>query len=123
MNLSDLRDLKGVPEGRTLLDFMGRQELAANLFRITQTEAKIGNEAIKGQRNLEKVAFSVGQTVRKTMIEISNTTPESLPITGDIVEVKGNLKKARREFGKIDKPGRKSLPAPKPEDSDGGYPD
>lgn len=80
MNLADLRELKGVPQGRTLFDFMGRQELAANLFRITQTEAKIENEAIRGQSPLESAAFSVGQTVRRTIIEISKTTPESLPI-------------------------------------------
>ena len=61
MDLSELRELKGVPRNRTLLDFMGRQELAAILFRITQTEAKIGNEAIKGQRNLEKAALHVGK--------------------------------------------------------------
>jgi len=39
MPLSRLKEIKGIPDGRTPLDFMGREEMAANLFRITQTEA------------------------------------------------------------------------------------
>jgi DNA-damage-inducible protein D len=112
MDMNELRQLKGVSSARSLLDFMGRQELAANLFRITQTEAKIENEEIRGQGRLERTAFDVGQTVRKTMIELSGKAPESLPISEDIREVKGNLKHARREFGKLDKPKHRSLPAP-----------
>ena len=79
MNLSELRQRKGVVEGRSLLDFMGAEELAANLFRITQTQAKIRNEHLQGQKPLEQAARDVGQTVRKTMIEISGRAPESLP--------------------------------------------
>ncbi len=119
MDLSQLREVKGVVLGRSVLDFMGRQELAANLFRITQTEAKIENESVRGQRDLERVAHDVGKTVRKTMIALSGTPPESLPPAGDIKEVKGNLKQTRREFDRLDKPKR-ALPAPK-KDSD--YPD
>ncbi|MCX6592265.1 MAG: damage-inducible protein D [Acidobacteria bacterium] len=115
MDLAQLKQLKGVSHGRTVLDFMGRQELAANLFRITQTEAKIENEDLRGQRQLEKAAFDVGQTVRNTMIELSGKTPESLPTSEDIAEVRGKLKQARREFGRIDKPSRKKLPPPQSE--------
>jgi DNA-damage-inducible protein D len=79
MDLIQLREVKGVVQGRSVLDFMGRQELAANLFRITQTEAKIEKESIRGQGSLEKAAHEVGRTVRKTMIELSGTAPENLP--------------------------------------------
>jgi DNA-damage-inducible protein D len=75
MDLIELRQVKGVVQGRSVLDFMGRQELAANLFRITQTEAKIEKESIRGQRGLERAAHDVSQTVRKTMIELSGTPP------------------------------------------------
>ncbi|MBL8229088.1 MAG: hypothetical protein JNL98_11450 [Bryobacterales bacterium] len=113
LDLNDLRQVKGVALGRSVLDFMGRQELAANLFRITQTEAKIRNESVRGQRRLEETAESVGKTVRDTMISISGQTPESLPTSDDIRIVKGNLKKAEKEFGKIDGPRkRRSLPPP-----------
>ena len=79
MNLSSLKQHKGIPSNRSPLDFMGKQEPAANLFRITQTEAKIRADAVKGQRALESAALSVGKKVRKTMIEISGVAPESLP--------------------------------------------
>jgi DNA-damage-inducible protein D len=89
-----------------VLDFMGGEELAANLFRITQTQAKIRNENLRGQMFLEQAAHEVGHTVRKTMKQLSGKTPESLPAVEDIVSVKGKLKQARREFGKLDKPSR-----------------
>jgi len=56
MNLSELRERRGVVSGRSVLDFMGGEELAANLFRITQTQAKIRNERLHGQVRLERAA-------------------------------------------------------------------
>jgi DNA-damage-inducible protein D len=106
MNLSELKAMKRVAGDRSVLDFMGAEELAANRFRITQTQAKIRNERIRGQAPLESAAEQVGQTVRRTMMEISGKTPESLPPGEDIRTVKGKLKQARREFGKLDKPNR-----------------
>ena len=94
MNLADLRDHKGVPLGRSPLDFMGKTELAANLFRITQTEAKIGAEKVRGQAGLEHAARSVGQKVRRTMIDISGVAPESIAPAEDIRNVKGNFEKS-----------------------------
>jgi DNA-damage-inducible protein D len=82
MDLWRLRDIKGVPNGRSPLDFMGKQELAANLFRITETEAKIKNEGVRGQAALEHTAERVGQKVRSTMMEISSTRPELLARPG-----------------------------------------
>ena len=79
MNLSQLRTRRGLPGSVTPLDYMGKTELAGNLFRITQTEEKIKNEKIKGQQSLEIAAKEVGKKVRKTMIEISNVAPENLP--------------------------------------------
>ena len=79
MNLAELKQHKGIPGNRSPLDFMGKQELAANLFRITQTEAKIRTDRLQGQRALESAALSVGKRVRKTMMDISGVAPESLP--------------------------------------------
>lgn len=103
MNISKLKTVKGIPSNRTPLDFMGSSELAANLFRITQTEEKIKKEGIKGQRGLEKTAKSVGQKVRSTMKEISGTVPEALPTAQDIKKVKTGIKHTARGLGKIDK--------------------
>ena len=80
MSISQLRERKGIPDGKNLLDFMEKEELAANLFRITQTEAKIRNEGLRGQKMLEDAAYSVGRQVRKAMEEISGTRPENLPV-------------------------------------------
>lgn len=103
MNISKLKTLKGIPSKRSPLDFMGSSELAANLFRITQTEEKIKKEGIKGQRGLETTAKSVGRKVRKTMKEISGSVPEALPTAQDIKKVKTGIKHTARGLGKIDK--------------------
>jgi DNA-damage-inducible protein D len=102
LDLTEIRTRKRVPSGRSPLDFMGKTELAANLFRITQTEEKIRNEDIVGQKPLERAAEHVGKAVRNTMIELSGTPPEALPPTQDIREVRKGLKQAGREFAKID---------------------
>lgn len=109
MDIRQIRTLKGVPADRSPLDFMGTQELAANLFRITQTEAKIVNQNVRGQSNLERTAQEVGKKVRATMQELSGSRPEALPAAQDLNEVKKNLKSPHREFKKIDG-GKKSLP-------------
>jgi DNA-damage-inducible protein D len=101
-NLNEIRALKHVPSDRSPLDFMGKTELAANLFRITQTEAKIKGENIKGQKQCEVTAEQVGQVVRKTMKQISGQTPESLPPAHDIKEVKKELKETHKKLKKID---------------------
>lgn len=103
MSYSKLKDYKGVVGSGSLLDFMGRQELAANLFRVTETEAKIKNDGIRGQTPLENAARTVGQYVRETMIRTSGTHPENLPIAEDIKKVRTKLKRANKELGKIDK--------------------
>lgn len=105
MNISDLKAYKGLTgkdAKRSLLDFMGKQELAANLFRVTQTEAKLTNEKIKGQSQALQTAEAVGQKVRQTMIEISGDTPESLQLSRDIKQVKSDIKSSSKEFKKLD---------------------
>jgi DNA-damage-inducible protein D len=106
MNLKQLKQYKGIKSSRTPLDFMGKEELAANLFRVTQTESKIRNENIKGQNNAEIAAENVGRKVRQTMLEISGTVPEQLPKSEDIKKVKSALKSSHTDFKKIDKGNR-----------------
>ncbi len=102
MNMGELKEHKGVDQKACLLDFMGKEELAANLFRITQTEAKIKSDEVRGQYGLEDAAYKVGRKVRHTMEEISGTLPENLKISEDIASVKKGLKQAQKEFVKID---------------------
>ena len=106
-NIAELKAMRQVEDDRSLLDFMGKEELAANLFRITQTELKIKQEKLRGQQKLETAAFDVGQKVRQTMIDISNVLPENLTPQQDIKKVKRNLKSTNKEFKKIDSPKKK----------------
>lgn len=105
MNYRELVQLKGIElkPGQPLFDFMGREELAGNLFRITQTEAKIRRDGIRGQRNLEVTAEEVGQTVRNTMEDISGTSPEYLQSEKDIRAIRSGLKKGHKDMKALDK--------------------
>ena len=71
---------KGLAKGEKILDWMGSEELAANLFRITQTEAKLRRDSIittKEQAN--QTHYDIGRVVRKTIAELGGTMPEDLP--------------------------------------------
>ena len=103
-NLGDLKRAKGLIDfSRSLLDFMGKEELAGNWFRITQTEAVIKKDNVYGQHPLEEVAEKVGMQVRKAMMDISGTRPEDLALAEDLRTVKKSLKDTSRKFKKIDK--------------------
>jgi len=107
LDLNQIRRRKGVPVDRSPLDFMGKAELAANLFRVTQTEQRIENENIRGQAPLENAAHYVGREVRKTMIAVGGTAPEALPSACDIKDVRKDLKHTHKQYAKIDgKPRR-----------------
>ncbi len=84
MSLKELKKLKKIPEKCTPLDFMRKEELAANLFRLTQTEAKLKNENIRGQHPSEQAANLVGREVRGAMERISGQRPEELVPGEDI---------------------------------------
>ena len=58
---------------------MGSEELADNLFRIVQTDAKLKKENIEGESNANKVHYKVGSKIRKTIKELGGTMPEELP--------------------------------------------
>jgi DNA-damage-inducible protein D len=111
MNLSKLSSHKGLKKGEQLIDRMGKEEMAAHLFRITQTDAKIKNEKIQGQKGLEEAAKTVGKKVRKMMHETSGTSPEHLPLAENIKDVKKKLKGTGRSLQNIDKkPAKKKKP-------------
>jgi DNA-damage-inducible protein D len=107
MTMTQLRARKGVPGTRSPLDFMHSTELAANLFRITQTRDKIVSDGVTGQSMLEHTAREVGKTVRQTMIKLSNTRPEDLPAAPDILQARASLKRTHRTMKNLDKPPAK----------------
>lgn len=70
---------KGLGKGEQILDYMGSTELAANLFRTTQTDEKIRRDRVKGKEEAGEVHFEVGQKVRQTIADLGGTMPENLP--------------------------------------------
>jgi len=70
---------KGLKKSEQILDHMGSTELAANLFRATQTEEKLKRENIKGKQKANQTHFEVGKKVRTTIQELGGTMPENLP--------------------------------------------
>lgn len=70
---------KGLRKSQKILDHMGSTELAANLFRATQTEDKLRREDIRGKAKANQAHRDVGQKVRQTIAELGGTMPENLP--------------------------------------------
>ena len=70
---------KGLKKSQKILDHMGSTELAANLFRATQTEEKLRRDGVRGKQKANQTHFEVGRKVRQTIDELGGTMPESLP--------------------------------------------
>lgn len=75
----DIHARKGLKKSQQILDHMGSTELAANLFRATQTEEKLRRENIQGKTAANQTHFAVGRKVRQTIEELGGTMPEDLP--------------------------------------------
>lgn len=82
-----IHDRKGLGKSQRILDHMGSTELAANLFRATQTEEKLRNEDIHGKAKANQVHYLVGAKVRKTIKELGGTMPENLPTAESIKRI------------------------------------
>ena len=103
MRLSQLLAFKGLSRGDNLYDRLGKTELAANWFRVTQTAEKIRSSGVRGQAALEQTAHDVGHQVRRTMLANSGTPPELLPTAEPINKVKTKLKTTHKELKRLDK--------------------
>jgi len=88
---------KGLAKNKSILDHMGSTELAANLFRATQTEEKLRRENIRGKDAANRAHNSVGKKVRQTIKDIGGTMPEALPVEEDIKKVDRRLKRNKKD--------------------------
>lgn len=79
LNRKDIHKRKGLKKSQDILDFMGSTELAANLFRATQTDEKLRRENIVGKEAANQTHYEVGKKVRQTIKELGGTMPEDLP--------------------------------------------
>ncbi|SDL19127.1 DNA damage-inducible protein D [Natronincola ferrireducens] len=96
LNAKDIHERKQLKKSQKILDHMGSTELAANLFRATQTEEKLKRDKVKGKHNANKTHFEVGKKVRDTIEELGGTMPEDLPVLEDIKKVEKKHKKLTR---------------------------
>ena len=87
MTAKDIHARKGLKQSQKILDHMGSTELAANLFRATQTEEKLRRENIKGKQKANMTHYEVGAKVRQTIKELGGTMPEDLPTVENIKAV------------------------------------
>lgn len=82
----DIHQKKGLKKSQKILDHMGSTELAANLFRATQTDDKLRRDNIKGKDKANQTHYIVGKKVRQTIEELGGTMPEDLPTPGKSVK-------------------------------------
>ena len=88
---------KGLRYKEDILDNMGSEELGANLFRITQTEAALREDNIIGENNADRTHYDIGKNIRETIRKYHRTMPENLPTPNK------SLKELEKEKGKIAK--------------------
>lgn len=79
LGVKEIHARKGLKKSQKILDHMGSTELAANLFRATQTEEKLRRENIQGKAAANQAHYDVGRKVRQTIQELGGTMPEDLP--------------------------------------------
>lgn len=75
----EIHERKGLKKSEKILDHMGSTELAANLFRATQTDDKLRRDKIKSKEKANQTHFEVGAKVRQTIRELGGDMPEDLP--------------------------------------------
>lgn len=92
MKMVDIQRKKKLKQTQNILDHMGSEELAANLFRATQTDAKIRRENIQGEARANQTHFEVGKKIRQTIKDIGGTMPERLPTAEAIKESRKRIK-------------------------------
>ena len=79
---------------------MDYEELAANLFRATQTEAKLRRDHVQGKDNANQTHFEVGSKVRQTIAELGGTMPEDLPTPEKSIK---QIEKEQKQLTKSEK--------------------
>jgi len=100
LDVPGIRRRKGLNPKQHILDHMGSTELAANLFRATQTEEKLRRDQVQGKEAANRTHFEIGRKVRQTIQEIGGAMPEKLPPAEDIKKVSRRLNKALKNTTK-----------------------
>lgn len=94
LRAKDIHERKGLKKSQKILDHMGSTELAANLFRATQTEEKLRRDHVQGKEQANQTHYNVGKKVRQTIKELGGTMPEDLPTPDKSI---GQLERAKKK--------------------------
>jgi hypothetical protein len=92
--VGQIRRYKNLPGSVDILDRMGSTELAANFFRVTQTEEKLRKDNIRGKQKAFDTHYAVGRQVRDAMLKISGIAPEDLPVADNINHAAKRIKQS-----------------------------
>ena len=76
---NDIAKRKGLRYREDILDNMCSEELAANLFRITQTESKLKKDNVRLEKTANETHYNIGKNIREVIIKNGGTMPEELP--------------------------------------------
>lgn len=82
----DIHKRKGLKKSQHILDYMEGEELGANIFRVTQTEARLRREGAQGKGQANKAHYDVGREVRDTIQRLGGTMPEDLPTPQESIQ-------------------------------------
>lgn len=104
MTVDDIHDKRGLSVREKILDFMGSEELIANLFRISQTESKLKRENIYGVDEATNAHYQVGHEVREAIKRVGGTMPEDLP-----TPEKSIAKLEKEQFANLKKKGNQLM--------------
>ena len=99
LGAKEIHNKKGLKKSENILDHMGTTELAANLFRATQTEEKLKREKIKGKQQANQAHYEVGNKVRQTIKELGGTMPEDLPTPAESIQQLEQQQKKKMKQG------------------------
>ena len=97
LKVGDIHQRKGLKKSQKILDHMGSAELAANLFRATQTEQKLRRDNVVGKEAANLTHLEVGATVREAIQKLGGTMPEDLPAPESIKKLEA---KRQKKIGK-----------------------
>lgn len=97
LGAKEIHARKGLKKSQKILDHMGSTELAANLFRATQTDEKLRRDHITGKTAANNTHYEVGKKVRQTIKELGGTMPEDLPTPTK------SIKQIEQEQNKLEK--------------------
>jgi len=100
LGAKEIHKKKNLKKSQSILDHMGSTELAANLFRATQTEEKLKRENISSKQQANKIHNEVGKKVRQTIKDLGGTMPEDLPSVESIKKIESKKKKQLKNDSK-----------------------